>query len=157
MKITFSKEKVACPRSQQLRWHAIFKLCEWISSEKSKKFAKPFLSVHLGPRSNLLSKKKCENPQKCSHLGPRSNRLSIKKLWKISWHCPFNNLNISAKTNHSARPFNLFRSPGGIDSWKKAIQVCDKASLIDLLYIEWILISINNMNYHLVIFILMKP
>ena len=34
---------------------------------KMKKFAKPFLSVHMGPRSNLLS----------------------KKSQKISWHCPF--------------------------------------------------------------------
>ena len=25
---------------------------------KTKKFAKPFLPVHMGPRSNLLSKKK---------------------------------------------------------------------------------------------------
>ena len=35
---------------------------------KNKKFAKPFLPVHMGPRSNLLSQKRS----------------------KISWHCPTN-------------------------------------------------------------------
>ena len=33
--------------------HVIFEL-----SKKLKRFAKPYLTVHLGPRSNLLSKKK---------------------------------------------------------------------------------------------------
>ena len=28
---------------------------------KTKMFAKPFLPVHIGPRSNLLSKKKVKN------------------------------------------------------------------------------------------------
>ena len=47
MKTSVSKEKYLC---------------------KNKKFTKPFSPVHMGPRSNLLSKK-----------------------WsKISWHCPFN-------------------------------------------------------------------
>ena len=44
LKTAVSKEKFGCPRSN------IF--------AKTKKFAKPFLPVHMGPRSNLLSKKK---------------------------------------------------------------------------------------------------
>ena len=45
------------PPDQQLRGYPIFKLCNWISSRKQKRFEKPFLPVHMGPRSNLLSKK----------------------------------------------------------------------------------------------------
>ena len=44
--MSVTKEKFACPRT-------IF--------EKMKKFAKPFSPVHMGPRSNLLSKKVNEN------------------------------------------------------------------------------------------------
>ena len=44
---------------------------------------------------------------------------------------------------------------GVFDSFKKAIQFCDNASLIDVLYTvysEWILLKINNINYNFVIF-----
>ena len=42
-----------CPRSQRLRLHKFFANI----FAKMKKFAKPFLPVHPGPRSKLLSKK----------------------------------------------------------------------------------------------------
>ena len=47
------KEKIACLGSQRLREHAIFELCNQISSQK-RKLAKSFLPVHMGPRTNLL-------------------------------------------------------------------------------------------------------
>ena len=50
-KSPYLKKKTACPLRHWLRGHAIFELCDRISSWKRKRFAKPFLSVNLGPRS----------------------------------------------------------------------------------------------------------
>ena len=78
MKTAVSKEKVACPRGQRLRGQYLNKklrvrlvndyadtrfsnlAMEYLRENKkgftrTKKFAKLFLSVLMGPRSNLLS------------------------------------------------------------------------------------------------------
>ena len=55
----FSKEKVVCPRSQQLRRHAIFELSDQISLHE--KVHNSVFSVHMGPKSNLLSKRYAKN------------------------------------------------------------------------------------------------
>ena len=52
MKTLFSKEKFVCLHSQQLRDFRTLR-----SNILTKKLVKPFLPVHKGPSSNLLSKK----------------------------------------------------------------------------------------------------
>ena len=49
-------KKVACLQSERLRGLAIFELCDQISSRKQK-LAKLFMSVHMGPKKNLVSQK----------------------------------------------------------------------------------------------------
>ena len=53
MKISVSKEKIGCPCR---RGHD-FRILRSNFSAKTKNFAKAFLPVHMGARSNLLSKK----------------------------------------------------------------------------------------------------
>ena len=62
------KEKIACLGSQRLREHAIFELCNQISSQK-RKIGKIIFACSYGAQDESFMK---------------------KKNWsKISWHTPF--------------------------------------------------------------------
>ena len=54
MKISISKEKLVSTTTQT----PVFRILLPDISAKTKKFAKPFLLVQMGPRSNLLNQKK---------------------------------------------------------------------------------------------------
>ena len=57
MKISVSLEKIACPRSRWLRGHPIFEI-EYRYLREIENLAKPFLPIHMGPRSNFWSQNK---------------------------------------------------------------------------------------------------
>ena len=94
----------------------------------------------------LLSKLK--NKSADSVIGDISSTLRGRKKLKTSMESNCLNLKIWISLWKQSFHQNL----GVFDSFKKAIQFCDNASLIDVLYSEWILLKINNINYNFVIF-----